>query len=133
MKVMIGKAKFLLKETKLRIDYMTSHGCIFCKIISGEIKSNLLVKTGTIVAFADINPVATVHIVIVPKKHIESVLTIGKDDGPVLVEMFNVAKKLSLEQKLDAWRLAFNAGRYQHVPHLHMHLLAGGKVEWKRL
>ncbi|OGD86225.1 hypothetical protein A2164_02530 [Candidatus Curtissbacteria bacterium RBG_13_35_7] len=112
---------------------MTSRDCIFCKIIKGEINSKLIMETDKVIAFGDINPVANVHILIVPKKHIESVATINRDDGADLVEMFNVAVKLANDKKLDAYRLSYNAGRYQHVGHLHMHLLAGSKIEWSKL
>ena len=112
---------------------MTSKDCIFCKIVGGEIKSKLLAETAKVVAFNDINPVASTHIIIVPKKHIESVATVKNADGEDLVEMFNIATKLAKEKKLDAYRFSFNAGKYQHVPHLHMHLLAGGKIEWSKL
>lgn len=112
---------------------MTSKDCIFCKIVAGEIKSEFLAESEKTVAFADINPVSDTHILIVPKKHIESTSTIAKDDGGYLADLFSTATRVSSEKKLDAYRLTFNAGRYQHVPHLHMHLLAGGKVDWGKL
>lgn len=130
---MIKKAKFLAKEAQLRVKYMMEKDCIFCKLISGQMKANFIAETERVVAFADINPVSDVHILIVPKKHIESVLTIDSGNGEDLVEMYSVAKKLVLENKLDAFRLAFNGGKFQHVSHLHMHLLAGKKIEWKKL
>lgn len=130
---MIKKAKFLAKEAQLRVKYIMEKDCIFCKMINGQSNANFVAETEKVVAFNDINPVSDVHILIVPKKHIESVLTIESDDGEYLVEMYGVAKKLILENKLDAFRLAFNGGKFQHVSHLHMHLLAGKKIEWKKL
>lgn len=130
---MLKKAKWLAKEGVLRIKYMTNSECIFCKIVSGEIKSNIIYKDDTTIAFPDINPIAATHVLIVPKNHIESVSTIGKSDGPDLIAMFNAASKISKEKGIDSFRLSFNAGKFQHVPHLHMHLLAGSKIEWKRL
>ena len=130
---MINKTKWAIKETKLRISYMTGRECIFCKIIKGQIKSKLLKETGKVIAFNDINPIASVHILIVPKKHIESVSAINTSDGGDLVEMFDVATELASKNKLDAYRISFNAGHYQHVPHLHMHLLAGDKIQWSKL
>lgn len=127
------KAKWALKEAKLRIKYMTTKDCIFCKIVSGEIKSKPVAQTESVVAINDINPVAQTHVLIFPKRHIESVLTVGKGDGVVLEDMFGVAQKLAAEKKLDAFRLAFNGGRYQHIPHLHMHLVAGSTIKWSRL
>lgn len=130
---MIKKTKWLIKEAKLRVNYMVNKDCIFCKIASGQIKSNLLVNTEKTIAFADINPVASVHILIVPKRHIESVSTLEKADGDDLVEMFRTATNLARRKNLHAYRLSFNAGRYQHVSHLHMHLLAGSKINWSKL
>ena len=112
---------------------MVSKDCLFCKIVKGEIKSRFLNESDKIVVFADVNPVADVHILIVPKKHIESVSTIKKEDSDYLVSMFAAASRLAEDKKLSAYRLSFNAGRYQHVPHLHMHLLAGGKIQWSKL
>lgn len=112
---------------------MTTRDCIFCKIISGEIKKDFVLKTERVVAFDDINPVAQVHILIVPKKHIESVTTIGEEDSKDIVAMFTTAARIIKDRKLDAYRLAFNGGRYQHVPHLHVHLLAGGNIKWEKL
>jgi len=130
---MIKKAKFLIKETGLRFKYMTSKDCLFCRLVAGEIKTSPVMETDKVIAVNDINPVAQVHIVVIPKKHIESVLTISDDDASDIIRMFEVAEKIVKEKKLAAFRLAFNGGRYQHVPHLHMHLLAGGTVRWNKL
>jgi histidine triad (HIT) family protein len=125
---MIKKAKFLAKEAKLRIKYMTNGDCLFCKIIRGEIKPDFVKETDKVVVFADINPISEVHLLIVPKRHIDSVLTISEKDSGDLIAMYNVARELVLEKKLDAFRLSFNGGKYQHVGHLHMHLMAGKKL-----
>ncbi|HSX18834.1 MAG TPA: HIT domain-containing protein [Candidatus Saccharimonadales bacterium] len=130
---MIKKTKWLLKEARLRVSYMMSKDCIFCKIVSGEIKSKPVFETDSVLAIVDINPIASVHILIMPKVHIDSVLTISKDDGGVIIEMFDVAKKLVEKEKLKAFRIAFNGGVYQHVPHLHMHLVAGKTIHWSKL
>jgi histidine triad (HIT) family protein len=130
---MIKKAKWLVKEASLRVKYMTTKDCIFCKIVKGEMKSKFIFENDKVVAFNDINPVAATHILIVPKKHIESASAVGGEDGQDLVEIFKAAANLVVKNNLDAYRLAFNGGRYQHVPHLHMHLLAGNKIEWSKL
>ena len=130
---MLNKAKWLAKEAGLRIKYMTSKDCIFCKIIEGQIKVEPIIESKLVIAFNDTNPVAATHILIVPKKHIESVATIEDSDADEIIEMFSVANKIVRERKLSAYRLTFNGGSYQHVGHLHMHLLAGGKIEWSRL
>ena len=131
--MVINKARWLVKEANLRLKYMTAKDCIFCKLVKGEIKTSPLLDTKSILAIADINPVAQVHILIIPKKHIESVLTVDAGDEKDIIEMFVAAQKLVGERGLEAFRLAFNGGRYQHVPHLHMHLLSGGSVKWSKL
>lgn len=130
---MIRKTKFLAREAILRIKYMTSRDCLFCKLVAGEIKTDRVFETESVVAVNDINPVAQIHIVIIPKKHIESVLTVAAGDSGDIIKMFEAAQKIVEERRLDAFRLAFNGGRYQHVPHLHMHLLSGGSVKWSKL
>jgi len=112
---------------------MTSKDCLFCKMVSGELATKPVLETETIIAINDINPLANVHILIVPKKHIESIETIDTEDASWIIEMFKAAQKLVSERELESFRLAFNGGKYQHVPHLHMHLLAGGSVKWAKL
>ncbi len=107
--------------------------CLFCKIIAGEVKSNIIYRDDTVVAFPDINPIAATHILIVPKKHIESAVSVGLKESSDLVAMFNAAKKISKEKGVDSFRLSFNVGKFQHVPHMHMHLLAGDKIVWSKL
>lgn len=130
---MIGKTKWAIKEVGLRFKYMTAKDCIFCKVIRGEIKSAPVFENESIVAINDINPLAQIHVLIFPKNHIEGVLTVSDEDSGDVIAMFKAAAQIVRDKKLEAFRLAFNGGRYQHVPHLHMHLLAGGSVRWERL
>ena len=130
---MLKKAKFLIKEAHLRIKYMKAKDCIFCKIIAGEIKIKLIAENDNVIVFNDVNPISAVHILIVPKRHIESVLTIGEDDASFLVAMHQMAQQIVKDKNLIAFRLAFNGGSYQHVGHLHMHLLAGWIIQWSKL
>lgn len=130
---MIKKTKWLINEAKLRVNYMVSKDCIFCKIAKGEIKTQLIRQTDKVIVFNDINPVAKIHILIVPKKHIDSVLTVENEDSKEIIAMFKAAKKIVEDIELDAYRLAFNGGKFQHVGHIHMHLIAGGNVKWTKL
>ena len=130
---MLKKAKWVVGEAKLRIKYMTSRDCIFCKIVKGEIRSKILEENERVIAINDVNPVAKVHILIFPKDHVDSVLTLKNDDGEKLIGMMDLAKKLVNKMNLDAFRLTFNGGKFQHVGHVHMHLLAGSKIEWEKL
>ena len=130
---MLKKAMWLAREAALRIKYMTTKDCLFCKIVKGDISIKPVLETQKIIAFNDINPIANIHILIVPKKHIESVETIKEEDSAQVIEMFRAVQKLVKEKNLDSFRIAFNGGAYQHVPHMHMHLLAGGSVKWSKL
>lgn len=103
--------------------------CIFCKIINKEIDSKIIYEDDDVIAFNDIQPVAPVHILIVPKTHIESMNEINKDNSNALVNMhlaaIQIAKKLGVAEK--GYRLINNcgAGAGQTVMHLHYHLIAG--------
>lgn len=125
--------KWLAKEAKLRIRYKLMKDCLFCKIVKGEIKTDVVLETDLAMAFNDINPVSEVHVVIISKKHIDGATTVVDSDAADIVAMHKAAKKLVAERKLTGYRLAYNGGQFQHVPHLHMHLLAGSRVEWKKL
>ena len=106
--------------------------CIFCKIINKEIPKEFNSESENLVVFPDINPSADLHILIVPKKHIGSVLEIGKEQGGLLTEVYQVVKKLVEENDLanSSYRVVVNGGKAQHVPHLHFHLLGG---QWKKM
>jgi len=101
--------------------------CIFCKIIKGEIPSAKVFESDKIVAFNDINPKAKVHILIVPKKHIESVKHLQGGDKDLIGEIFLTTQKIAKEKNLEGYRLIINVGREggQLVDHLHLHLLSG--------
>lgn len=99
--------------------------CIFCDIVAGRSAARIELTTDQVVVFHDINPLMRVHLLIVPRKHIPSVLDFGPQHGPLLVAMVAVARALVERFGIaGAYRLAFNGGRFQHVPHVHWHLLA---------
>ncbi|MBI2334760.1 HIT domain-containing protein [Candidatus Daviesbacteria bacterium] len=106
--------------------------CIFCKIINKEIPKEFRFESDTLVAFDDISPSADVHILIVPRVHIEKMLDLNKNHSNLLVQIFEVVNRLVQENNLsgDSYRLVVNGGRAQHVPHLHFHLLGG---QWKKM
>jgi histidine triad (HIT) family protein len=107
--------------------------CIFCKIIAGKVPSDNVYQDDEVVAFADINPKAPKHILIVPRKHIASVNEVMDQDKPVLGKLFLVAKKIAQEQGIasSGYKLVVNTGRDagQIVYHLHLHLLGGWSIE----
>lgn len=103
--------------------------CIFCKIVSGQMSTNFVTKNDNIVAFQDIFPLAPTHILIVPKEHIASFLDIDFTHSDLIYKMVKVAQRLITKYNLqEAYKMVFNGGKYQHVPHLHWHLLADRKV-----
>lgn len=108
--------------------------CLFCKIIAGEIPSNKVYEDELVYAFYDIDPKAPEHILIIPKKHIASILEVQDDDFSYVEAMIKAAQKISKEKGIDAdgFRLVFNTGKNggQTVHHLHMHLLGGRYLEW---
>ena len=106
-----------------------ANGCIFCKIAKKELPAKIQYQDKEIVAFDDINPKAPVHILIVPKKHIESVNTLVANDASIIGKMIIVAQKLVKEKGIDqsGFRLIFNTGKNsgQIVDHIHLHLIGG--------
>ena len=101
--------------------------CIFCKIAKGEIPSTKVFENERIVAFNDINPKARVHILIVLKKHIESVKHLEEIDEILVGELIFVAQKIAKEKNLEGYKLVINVGKEggQLVDHMHLHLLSG--------
>ena len=109
--------------------------CIFCNLIKGEIPSEKVYEDDEVLAFKDINPAAPIHILVVPKKHIESLLKLEDDDyelvGKIQKVINKLAKDLNIEQ--EGFRVIVNCGKDagQEVMHLHYHLLAGRKLGTK--
>ncbi len=105
--------------------------CIFCKIIKKEIPSTILYEDDEIIAFKDINPAAPIHILVIPKKHIPSLVELEKDDELLIGKIYTVINKLAEAQgvKESGYRVIVNCGKDagQEVGHLHFHLLAGAK------
>ncbi len=104
--------------------------CTFCQIRDKKIPADLKYESDNIMAFADINPAAEVHILIVPKEHVKSIRD-AKGQGKLLQEVYEVADELVENYDLhkDSYRVLVNGGKAQKVPHLHFHLLGG---KWNR-
>ena len=102
--------------------------CIFCKIIRGEIPSRKVYEDEELFAFHDIQPVAPVHFLIIPKVHLPSLAEAEPEHAAVLGRMLAIAGRLAREQgATDGFRTIINTGRVgrQEVYHLHMHVLGG--------
>lgn len=109
--------------------------CIFCKIINKEIPSNIVYEDEEILAFKDIAPQAPIHIVVIPKKHIEKITQINKEDEKIIGRIYSVINKIAEEQGIadEGFRVIINCGENggQEVKHIHFHLLGGKKLGGK--
>jgi len=102
--------------------------CLFCKIIAGEIPSQLVYEDELVVAFRDIAPQAPIHILVVPKEHIESAADLKPDNSHLAAKCFEVIAKLAKSENMgNGFRVISNVGSDggQTVPHLHFHMLGG--------
>lgn len=117
-----------------RMAYHMSDSCIFCKIVSGEAKANIVYSDEQVTAFRDIHPVAPTHILLVPNKHIESVGTLEIEDEPLMGHIFTVARKLAKDEGITdgGFRMITNTGANggQTVFHLHVHLIGGQRMKY---
>lgn len=110
-----------------------SPNCLFCKIGAKQIPSKIVYEDPEIFAFEDINPQAPTHILICPRKHLESLTDAGAEDQALLGKLQLVAAQLARERKLlEGYRTVLNNGERagQSVFHLHLHLLGGRAFRW---
>ncbi|WP_018130416.1 histidine triad nucleotide-binding protein [Effusibacillus pohliae] len=109
--------------------------CIFCKIVKGEIPSKKVYEDEYVLAFHDINPIAPVHVLTIPKKHIVSLLDIKQEDKELVGHLHLALQKVAKEMGIDGsgFRVITNIGPHgqQTVFHLHYHLIGGRQLEWK--
>ncbi|MCD6433773.1 MAG: histidine triad nucleotide-binding protein [Sulfurimonas sp.] len=105
--------------------------CLFCKIINKEIPSNVILEDEDFLAFHDVNPKAPVHILAIPKIHVDS---FNEVSGELMGKMSSFIKKVAQEVKIDksGYRVITNIGENggQEVQHLHFHILGGAKLSW---
>lgn len=111
-----------------------SDNCLFCKIINGDMPANIIEVTETALAFCDINPQAKIHILIIPKNHIESTRDLNDENIHYLLEMAEMANKIAVNEGISesGYRWVINTGDDggQTVHHLHLHLLGGRQLKW---
>ena len=109
--------------------------CVFCEIVAGRNPATIEYQDDEILAFHDIYPKAPVHLLVIPKRHIESVMALTPDDAPLVGRMVLAAKRIGEARGLAerGYRLAIHAGPEggQVVYHLHLHFLAGRRDERK--
>lgn len=108
--------------------------CIFCSIAEKKIPSIIVYEDDNFLAFKDINPEAPVHILVIPKKHIQGVDKVQEEDTDYLKNVYFVIQKIAVEQGIAAtgYRVVTNVGEDggQTVNHLHFHILGGRSLQW---
>jgi len=109
--------------------------CIFCKIINKKLPAEIIYENKDVLAFPDINGLAPVHILIIPKRHIESINDLASvDDGKNLAgELIMIAQKIAKKKGINenGYKLLFRVNKHgqQEVPHVHLHLIGGGQLK----
>lgn len=107
--------------------------CLFCKIVEGTIPSTAVYQDEFCYAFADINPKAPVHVLVVPREHIDSLHDASADHRALVGHLFWAATEIARQKKLgQGYRVVVNIGEHagQSVDHLHLHLLGGRPMAW---
>ena len=109
--------------------------CLFCKIATGEVNSKKVYEDAKVLAFEDLNPIAPVHILIIPKHHITSADDLTDQNSDIVGYIFQIASRIAKDLNLNGYRLINNCGEDggQSVYHLHFHLLGGKKLNWDKL
>jgi len=106
--------------------------CLFCKIVNKEIPSNVVLENDHFLAFHDINPKAPIHILAIPKVHVESFQEVS---GEIMAGMTPFIQEIARETGIDksGYRVITNIGEDggQEVKHLHFHILGGAKLKWE--
>lgn len=106
--------------------------CIFCKIVAGQIPAKKVGENGGAIAFPDINPVAPVHVLVIPRKHVRSLDEV--EAGALLPDVFALAREVARANGLDktGWRSVINTGpdANQVVFHVHLHVIGGRPMGW---
>lgn len=112
--------------------FMTEESCLFCRMIRKEIKAKVEYEDDRMLVIHDINPQAPAHLLVIPKKHVETIDTLQAPDVPMMGDIIYCAKKVAQKNGWKHYRLVFNNGAEsgQSVFHIHLHLLAGRRMSW---
>jgi len=110
--------------------------CLFCGIVDGRVPADIVHETDRTVAFRDIAPAAPVHVLVVPRAHVENASSIGPEHAEDLAAMVVAAREIAAAEGIAGeergYRLVFNVGRdsANSVPHLHLHVIGGRQMSW---
>jgi histidine triad (HIT) family protein len=129
------RSYFIYLTSRLsRMVYDMSDECIFCKIVSKQVKATIVYQDEQVTAFRDSHPVAPTHILLVPNKHIDSVGTLKAQDEQIVGHIFTVARRLAEQEGISngGFRMITNTGSHggQTVFHLHVHLIGGQRMRY---
>ena len=112
----------------------TAADCIFCRIVSGEVPADVVLTSDRAVAFRDVNPQAPVHVLVVPRRHVENAATVTHEDADLVADLLVTARRVAEELGVadGGYRLVLNVGddALNSVPHLHVHVLGGRRLGW---
>jgi histidine triad (HIT) family protein len=106
--------------------------CLFCKIIQGDIPADKLYEDDEVLVFRDIAPVAPLHFLVIPKKHISGPSGVAEEDEQIIGKMMRIGNLVAKDEGIEQFRLVFNNGAEagQTVFHIHMHVLGGRSLNW---
>ncbi len=110
--------------------------CIFCRIVAGELPAEVVHRSDHTLAFRDINPAAPVHVLVVPRQHVENAAALGAEHAEVVTAMLAAAREVAEAEGIGlpdrGYRLVFNVGpdALNSVPHLHLHVIGGRAMTW---
>ena len=110
----------------------TDSGCAFCRMVRGDVKTEMLIQTPSAIAVRDINPQAPDHVLVIPTEHVASLAECN--DAILLGDLLMVAHQVARKVMIDhgGYRVVINTGDHggQTVPHLHLHVLGGRRMKW---
>ncbi|HEU4811140.1 MAG TPA: histidine triad nucleotide-binding protein [Nocardioides sp.] len=114
------------------VDHEHDPGCLFCRIVAGDIPGEIVHVTERTVAFRDINAQAPTHVLVVPRAHYRDAAALAAGDPETAAEMLTTAASIAAAEGHDDYRMVFNtgAGAGQSVFHAHLHVLAGRALTW---
>lgn len=108
--------------------------CLFCRIVARKIPASIVYETDTTLAFRDIHPRAPVHVLLIPKEHIDNLMSVEPKHAALWIQLHSAIQAVARQERIDesGFRLVVNNGpdSGQEVHHLHLHLLAGKRLSW---
>jgi histidine triad (HIT) family protein len=109
-------------------------GCVFCGIVAGDVPADIVLSTDHTVAFRDLNPQAPVHVLVVPRRHVENASTVTHEDAGLVADLLVAARQVAEQLGVadSGYRLVLNVGEdaLNSVPHLHVHVVGGRRLGW---